>query len=50
MEANPEVRNWSRNPPVGVELVARPSWRSGTVRETLPKVQKWSETLPEVRN
>ena len=57
-ETNPEVRNWSGDPPGGLELVGRPSWRSrsgwetlwrsGTGRETLPEVRKSSVTHPEV--
>ena len=37
------------DPPGGPEVVERPSRRSGSGRETLPKVQNWSETHPEVR-
>ena len=31
-------------------MVGRTSRRSGTCRETLPEVRKWSEALPEVWN
>ena len=38
------------NHPGGVELVGRPFWRSGSGRETLLVVRKWSEIIPEVWN
>ena len=44
-EANPEVQNWSGDPPGGPEVVGDPP---GTGRETLPEVRKWSETHPVV--
>ena len=31
-------------------MVGRPFRRSGSVRETLLEIQKWSETFPEVWN
>ena len=34
------------DPPEGVELVGRPSRRSGTDWQTLPKIQKWSGDYP----
>ena len=69
-ETLPEVKNrsvdlpggpkWSGDPPRVVEVGRRPSQRSGSGWETLPKIRKWSgdppggaevgrETLPEVR-
>ena len=50
------VRKWLGDPPVGTEVVGRPSQRFRGGRETLidvrhwlgtlPEVQKWSETVP----
>ena len=39
-EALPQVQNCSGDPPGHSELLGRPSRRSGTGRETLPKVRK----------
>ena len=58
-EALPEVREWSGGLPKGLEVVGRPSRRSGSGREALQEVQQverhtrtsesGQEALPEVR-
>ena len=46
----PEVRKWSGDPSGVPEVVGTPSQRSGTGRETLTEVRKWSKTIEEVWN
>ena len=49
LETLPEVWNWSGDPPGSSKVVGRPSRRFGSGRERLLEIQKWLETLPEVR-